>query len=168
MILFFLLKFIAIAVAVIGSEKVIPVQNVEELLRAVESAVSGDEITLQNGIYTQSFSLDVRCHGVTIRASQPGGAIFTASSYQQGQYWKITGDRNTISGLQFINTFAMCRSATICNNVIDVIGSNNTLLHLNFNNVFAKKFINFKAGSQYNRVSYSNFEHKNLASPREI
>ena len=63
------------------------------------------------------------------------------------------------SGFQFT-------SGSIPVNVIEVKGNNNTLTQLNFNGYSAQKYVVFKAGSQRDSVTYSNFQNKPVGAPQ--
>ena len=70
----------------------------------------------------------------------------------------IKADNTIFSGFQFIDG----NSPGI---VIKVSGSHNQLIDLNFSGYSAEKYINIEAGSQFNDVSYCNFENKPASAP---
>jgi len=126
--------------------------TIEDLQQAIDLANVGDILTLASGTYSDS-QITVKKSGLTIRAQTAGKVIFNGSSQIT-----IKTDNTTFSGFQFIE-------GDIRGIVIKVSGSRNKLFDLNFSGYSAEKYINIEAGSQYNEVSYCNFENKPASAP---
>ena len=131
----------------------VAVSSVAQLQSAIKSAQAGDTVILANGIYTNN-TIAVTTNNITVRAETPGGVFLNGSN-------TITIPANGVlfSGFQFT-------SGSIPVNVIEVKGNNNTLTQLNFNGYSAQKYVVFKAGSQRNAVTYSNFQNKPVGAPQ--
>ena len=131
---------------------IINVNSLAALQNACNNSNSGDIIILANGTY-QNISLDVNNGNITIKAQTSGGVFL--DGYND---ININSNYVTFSGFQFT-------SGDIGSNyLIEVYGSHNKLEHLNFSNYFAKKYIEIKAGSQYNEITYCNIEKKPAAA----
>ena len=126
--------------------------SVPELQRAIELASSGDVFTLAPGTYTDA-EIIINQSGLTISAKSPGTVIFNGASQID-----IKSDSNIFSGFQFLD-------GDIPGIVIKVSGSKNQLIDLNFSGYSAEKYINVEEGSQYNEISYCNFENKPASAP---
>jgi hypothetical protein len=115
---------------------------------AINNAAAGDVIILANGIY-QNVTLNVNKNNITVKAETPGGVFLNG-----GDDININGNYITFSGFQFT-------SGDIGSNyLIEVFGSHNILSHLNISGYYAKKYIEIKAGTQYNEITYCNLEKK--------
>lgn len=126
--------------------------TIEDLQQAIDLANLGDILTLAPGTYSDG-QITVKRSGLTIRAQTAGKVIFNGSSQVT-----IKADNTTFSGFQFIE-------GDIKGIAIKVSGSRNKLTDLNFSGYSAEKYINIEAGSQYNEVSYCNFENKPVSAP---
>ena len=126
--------------------------SLEELQRAIDDANVGDVLTLASGVYSDS-QITVKRNGLTISAQTAGKVIFNGSSQVS-----IKADNTIFSGFQFVN-------GDTPSILIKVSGSHNQLVDLNFSGYSAEKYINIEAGSQYNDVSYCNFENKPESAP---
>ncbi len=126
--------------------------SIEELQRAIDSANIGDSLTLAPGVYTDAKIIIAR-NGLTISSQGEGKVIFNGSSQVI-----IAADSTTFTGFQFIE-------GDIPGIVIKVSGSRNQLVALNFSGYSAEKYINIEAGSQYNDISFCNFENKPISAP---
>ena len=129
------------------------VTSVTNLQAAIKAAKPGDIINLANGIYTNN-TLAINTSNITVQAATPGGAILSGTNAIT-----IPADDVTFSGFQFL-------SGSTPVNIIEVTGNNNTLSHLNFNGYSAQKCVVFKAGSQHNTITYSNFQNKPASAPQ--
>lgn len=130
----------------------INVSSVSALQTAANSAAAGDIIVLADGTYSNS-TLTISTSNITVKSASPGGVFLNGTNAIT-----ITGNFVTFSGFQFT-------SGSIAGIAITVEGSNNVLTQLNFNGYSAQKYINIKAPSQYNEVSYCNFENKPSTAP---
>lgn len=126
----------------------INVNTISALQTACNNSSAGDIIVLANGTYS-NVTLDINNNNISVIAQTPGGVIFNV----YGDI-NINGNNITFSGFQF--TQGDIGSAYL----IEVFGSRNKLTHLNFSNYYAKKYIEIKAGTQYNEISYCNMEKK--------
>jgi len=126
--------------------------SIEELQNAIDLANTGDVLTLAPGTYTDAEIL-VNRNGITISAQSAGKVIFNGASKVS-----IKADSTVFNGFQFID-------GDIEGIVIKVSGSKNQLIDLNFSGYSAEKYINIEAGSQYNDISYCNFENKPASAP---
>ncbi len=144
-----------IALVSIGSAHAaeIVTSSVRELQTAIDSAQAGDVLILANGTYLNN-TIKIVGSSITVRAATPGGVYLNGTDAIS-----ILGSNVTFSGFQFT-------SGTIPGFVITVLGSNNTLTQLNFNGYSAQKYINLKAGSQRNTITYSNFQNKPASAPQ--
>ncbi len=128
------------------------VSNIAELQTAANSAVPGTVIILANGTYLNN-TLNLSGNKYTVMPVTPGGVFLNGTNDIN-----ITGSSITFSGFQFT-------SGDIGTSyLIEVYGSNNVLSHLNFSNYYAKKYIEIKAGTQNNEISYCNLEKKPAAA----
>lgn len=130
----------------------ITVNSIANLQLALNSAASGDTISLANGTYLNNV-ININRNGITVRAVTPGAVYLNGTNDIN-----INGNNNNFVGFQF--TAGDIGTAYL----IEVYGSNNVLSHLNFSGYFAKKYIEIKAGSQYNQVAYCNIEKKPLTA----
>jgi len=126
------------------------VSSIPALQTAINNAVAGDILVLADGTYLNSV-LNVGKSNINIRAASLGGVFLNGTNDIN-----ITGNNITFSGFQFT-------SGDIgLSYLIEISGSNNSLTHLNFSGYYAKKYIEIKAGTQYNDISYCNIEKKPL------
>ena len=130
----------------------ITVNSIANLQLALNNAASGDTISLANGTYLNNV-ININRNGITVRAVTPGGVYLNGTNDIN-----INGNNNNFVGFQF--TSGDIGTAYL----IEVYGSNNVLSHLNFSGYYAKKYIEIKAGSQYNQVAYCNIEKKPLTA----
>jgi len=127
---------------------IINVNSISALQSACNNSSSGDIIVLANGTYTNVI-LDINNSNISVQAQTPGGVFLNV----YGDI-NIIGNNITFSGFQF--TQGDIGSSYL----IEVYGNRNKLTHLNFSNYYAKKYIEIKAGTQYNEISYCNLEKK--------
>ena len=145
--------FILIAILPPANAADTTVSSIAQLQSAINAAKAGDTVILANGTYTNN-TITAAASNIAIRAAAPGGVFLNGTNAII-----ITGNNITFSGFQFT-------SGSIPGIVIEVKGSNNTLTQLNFNGYSAQKYINLKAGSQHNTVTYSNFQNKPASAPQ--
>ena len=130
----------------------INVSSISDLKTALKNSRSGDVIVLADGTYFDT-TLDIDKNNITVKSATPGGVFFNGTNDIN-----INGNFIVFSGFQFT-------SGDIGSNiVIEVYGNNNLLTQLNFSGYFAKKYIEIKAGTRYNQISYSNIEKKPAAA----
>ena len=147
------LAIVALASVPLAYSADIAVSSVAELQSVLDSAQTGDVVILANGTYTDN-RITVTASNITVRAETPGGVFLNGTNAI-----KIPGSNVVFSGFQFT-------SGSIPGFVIEVSGSNNTLTQLNFNGYSAQKYIALTAGSQYNAITYSNFQNKPATAPQ--
>ena len=126
--------------------------SVEELQATIDIANAGDLLTLAPGTYADA-EIFIKRSGLTITAQNAGKVIFNGASKVS-----IKADSTVFSGFQFIDGDTQ-------GIVIKVSGSKNQLIDLNFSGYSAEKYINIEAGSQYNDISFCNFENKPASAP---
>ena len=126
----------------------INVSSIAALQTACNSSVAGDIIILANGTY-QDVTLNINKSNIVVKAQTPGGVFL--NGYDD---ININGNYITFSGFQFTN------GNIDSNYLIEVFGNHDILTQLNFNGYYAKKYIEIKAGTIYNEVSYCNLEGK--------
>jgi hypothetical protein len=143
-----ILLFISVSV----KAATINVSSVPALQTAINNASAGDVIILANGTYLNN-TLNIGKNNITVKSATPGGVFLNGTNDIN-----INGNFITFSGFQF--TSGDIGSSI----VIEVYGSNNKLTQLNFSEYFAKKYIEVKAGTQYNEISYCNIEKKPAAA----
>jgi hypothetical protein len=131
---------------------IINVNSISSLQIACNNSVAGDIIILANGTYSNVI-LDINNSNISVLAQTTGGVFLNF----YGDI-NIYGNNITFSGFQF--TDGDIGSSYL----IEVYGSRNRLTHLNFSNYYAKKYIEVKAGTQYNEISYCNLEKKPAAA----
>jgi hypothetical protein len=130
----------------------INVSSVSDLQMAINNSNSGDVIILANGTYLNN-TLNISKNNITVKSATPGGVFLNGTNDIN-----INGNFITFSGFQFT-------SGDIGTSiVIEVYGKNNLLTQLNFSGYFAKKYIEVKAGTQYNEITYCNIEKKPAAA----
>jgi hypothetical protein len=130
----------------------INVGSVSALQTAINNSNSGDVIILANGTYLNN-TLNIGKSNITVKAASPGGVFLNGTNDIN-----INGNFITFSGFQFT-------SGDIGNSIlIEVYGSNNKLTQLNFSGYFSKKYIEVRAGTQYNEITYCNIEKKPAAA----
>ncbi len=132
----------------------ITVSSIAALQSAINGAAAGDVLVLADGTYLNN-TLTIGTSNITVRAETPGGVRLNGTNVI-----KITGSYVTFSGFQFT-------SGSISGVVIDVRGSHDLLTQLNFNGYSAQKYIVIQDGTQYNEISFSNFENKPVSAPAE-
>lgn len=126
----------------------INVNSISALQSAINNATSGDVIILADGTYINA-TLNIGKSNITVKAAIPGGVFLNGTNDIN-----INGNYVTFSGFQFT-------SGDIGSNiVIEVNGNHNVLTQLNFSGYFSKKYIEVKAGTQYNEITYCNMEKK--------
>ncbi|MEI7850893.1 MAG: Ig-like domain-containing protein [Kiritimatiellales bacterium] len=130
-----------------ASAATINVSSLPNLQSAINSAVAGDVLVLDDGTYTTNMTLTVGTSGITVRPATLGGAYLNDIAAIN-----IAGNNITFSGFQF--TSRVATNGTI----ITVIGDRNILTQLNFDGYSAQKYINLQG--RYNEVSYCNFKNK--------
>jgi hypothetical protein len=126
----------------------INVNSINALQTACNNSSAGDIIVLANGTYN-NVTLDINNNSITVISQTPGGVFLNV----YGDI-NINGNNITFSGFQF--TQGDIGSSYL----IEVYGSRNKLTQLNFSNYYAKKYIEIKAGTQYNEITYCNMEKK--------
>ena len=124
------------------------------LLIAAKNALPGSVLKLHTGTHRDTGEYEILASGITIEAKHSGKAIIKPHS--AGLMIKLIGDNNRIAGLQFINGYGISDRGGL----IEVTGSNNTLTNLNFYKIYVNHYINIIGGSQFNEISYCNFELK--------
>lgn len=144
--------FLYLVVSISIQASTINVNSISSLQIACNNSVSGDIIILANGTYS-NVTLDINNSNISVLAQTPGGVFLNF----YGDI-NIYGNNITFSGFQF--TDGDIGSSYL----IEVYGSRNRLMHLNFSNYYAKKYIEVKAGTQYNEISYCNLEKKPAAA----
>ena len=130
----------------------ITVTSITDLQNKINSAASGDIINLANGHYTNNV-INISKSNITVQAATTGGVYLDGTNSIT-----ISGSNNTFGGFQFV-------SGSITGIVITVTGSHNSISQLNFNGYSAQKYITLIAPSQYNEISYCNFENKPASAP---
>jgi len=130
----------------------INVSSVPAMQTAINNSNGGDVIILANGTYINSI-LNIGKSNITVKAASPGGVFLNGTNDIN-----INGNFITFSGFQF--TVGDIGSEI----VIEVYGSNNVLTQLNFSGYFSKKYIEVKAGTRYNEITYCNMEKKPTAA----
>jgi hypothetical protein len=124
------------------------VSSINELTAAIAGASAGDVFVLADGTYLDN-AFNIDADSITVRAATPGGVYLNGANSIT-----IYGNHVTFSGFQFT-------SGDIGTGyLIIVYGSHNVLTQLNFNGYSAKKYIVIAPPSQYNVVSYCNFQNK--------
>ena len=126
----------------------INVSTIAALQSACNSSNSGDIIILANGTYLD-VTLNINNSNITVKAQTPGGVFLNGADDIN-----INGNYVTFSGFQFTN------GDIGSNYIIEVYGSHDILTQLNFSGYYAKKYIEIKAGTVYNEISYCNLEKK--------
>lgn len=130
----------------------INVSSVPALQTAINNSTAGDVIILANGTYLNN-TLNIGKSNITVKSATPGGVFLNGTNDIN-----INGNYITFSGFQFTNGDI---GSSI---VIEVYGKNNLLTQLNFSGYFAKKYIEVKAGTQFNEITYCNIEKKPAAA----
>jgi hypothetical protein len=146
--IFFLVLFISVSI----KAATINVASVSALQTAINNSNSGDVIILANGTYLNN-TLNIGKNNITVKAASPGGVFLNGTNDIN-----INGNFITFSGFQFTN-------GDIGGSIlIEVYGSYNKLTQLNFSGYFSKKYIEVRAGTQYNEITYCNIEKKPAAA----
>lgn len=135
-----------------ASAATLTARSIPELQSLINSAQAGDTVLLANGTYLNN-TLTIGTSDITVAAATPGGVFLNGTNAIT-----ISGSRVTFSGFQFT-------AGSIPGFVITVTGSQNLLTQLNFKGYSAQKYIVIKAPSQYNQITYSNFENKPSSAP---
>lgn len=128
--------------------------SIAELLSGLRNAIEGDTLVLVDGHYNFNGTLLIKTNHITLKAQNSGGVIFSHGYVGI----RIKANGITLSGIQFLNSFGFEK------NIIDVFGNNNQIIDLNFNGCSAQKYINIRAGSQYNNIERCNFQNKPISS----
>jgi hypothetical protein len=129
--------------------------SIAELQSSLKSAAVGDHLVLADGRYSFVGSLLIDTDGLTLSAESAGGVIFDNCQLNI----KIKCDGATLSGIQFIDSHALDRR-----NIVDIFGSRNQLVDLNFDGCSADKYVCVRAGSSHNTIQSSNFQNKPTTS----
>jgi hypothetical protein len=130
----------------------INVISVTALQTAINNSNAGDVIILANGTYLNS-TLNIGKSNIIVKSASPGGVFLNGTNDIN-----INGNYITFSGFQFTSGDI---GASI---VIEVYGNHNVLTQLNFSGYYSKKYIEVKAGTQYNEITYCNMEKKPAAA----
>lgn len=126
------------------------------------AAVSGNTVIIQDGVYTCTGRLSMIGNNINVRSNTPGGVKFVGGNISID----ISGNNNTLSGIQFVNTSAnmgiskLNVKASGKNDLITVLGNNNTVSYVNISSVYALHFINVLGTSQYTTISNVNIQNK--------
>ena len=133
---------------------------------ALQSSVNNSltsVIVIPEGTYTLTGFIDIYRNNLTIEAS--GNVIFTGGNVSFG----IRGDNCTLRNLQFINTSAFMgilnktiKKIYSANDLITVIGKNNTITGVNIKGVYAYHMIYVDGPSQNTVISYTSIENKKI------
>jgi len=124
--------------------------------------VTGNTVIIPNGVYIWTGRLSMIGNNITVQAATPGGVVFTGGNISVD----ISGNNNILTGIQFVNTSAnMGISKAKVSNVgkndlISVLGNNNTVSYVNINSVYALHFINVLGSSQYTSINNVNIQNK--------
>ncbi len=140
--------FLAFLLSNFVNAATINVSTIQALQTACNNSNAGDIIILANGTYLDVY-LDINNNNITVKSQTPGGVVF--SGYDD---ININGNYITFSGFQFTN------GDIGSNYIIEVYGKHDILTQLNFSGYYAKKYIEIKAGTQYNEITYCNLEKK--------
>jgi hypothetical protein len=141
-----LLVFLFISTSVKATT--INVSSVTALQTAINNSNAGDVIILANGTYLNS-TLNINKSNIIVKSATPGGVFLNGTNDIN-----INGNYIIFSGFQFT-------SGDIGGSiVIEVYGNHNVVTQLNFSGYYAKKYIEVKAGTQYNEITYCNIEKK--------
>jgi hypothetical protein len=131
--------------------------SISELQSILKSAAVGDHLVLADGRYSFDGTLLIDTDGVTLSAESAGGVIFGDCQLNI----RLKCDGATLSGIQFINSHALDQR-----NIIDVFGSRNQLIDLNFDGCSADKYVCIRAGGSHNTIQSSNFQNKPTSSKK--
>ncbi len=126
----------------------INVSSIAALQTACNNSVSGDVIILADGTYLD-VTLNINKSNITVKSQTPGGVYLNGADDIN-----INGNYVTFSGFQFTN------GDIGSSYLIEVYGSHDILTQLNFSGYYAKKYIEIKAGTSYDEISYCNMEKK--------
>ena len=126
----------------------INVTTIAALQTACNNSNSGDVIILADGTYLD-VTLNINKSNITVIAQTPGGVYLNGTDDIN-----INGNYVTFSGFQFTN------GDIGSNYLIEVYGSHDILTQLNFSGYYAKKYIEIKAGTVYDEISFCNLEKK--------
>ena len=144
--------YLVLFISVSMKAATINVNSVSALQTAINNSNAGDVIILANGTYLNN-NLNIGKSNITVKAASPGGVFLNGTNDIN-----INGNFITFSGFQFT-------SGDIGSSIlIEVYGSNNKLTQLNFSGYFSKKYIEVRAGTQYNEITYCNIEKKPAAA----
>ena len=126
--------------------------------------VTGNTVIIPNGVYTLTARLSMIGNNITLQAATPGGVVFTGGNISVD----ISGNNNTLTGIQFVNTSANMGLNGIKvngankNDLISVLGNNNTVSFVNIKSVYAYHFIMVYGTSQYTTINNINVQNKML------
>jgi len=126
----------------------INVSSIAALQTACNNSVSGDVIILADGTYLD-VTLNINKSNITVKSQTPGGVYLNGADDIN-----INANYVTFSGFQFTN------GNIGSSYLIEVYGSHDILTQLNFSGYYAKKYIEIKAGTSYDEISYCNMEKK--------
>ena len=141
-VLLILIAPIALKAATINVSTITALQN------ACNTSNTGDIIILADGTYLD-VTLNINNSNITVKAQTPGGVFLNGADDIN-----INGNYVTFSGFQFTN------GDIGSNYLIEVYGSHDILTQLNFSGYYAKKYIEIKAGTVYDEISFCNLEKK--------
>ncbi|NDP26125.1 MAG: T9SS type A sorting domain-containing protein [Flavobacterium sp.] len=131
---------------------IINVSSVVALQTAINNSNAGDVIILADGTYLNN-TVNIVKSNITVKSASPGGVFLNGTNDIN-----LNGNYIIFSGFQFTSGDIGGSS------VIQVYGSHNLLTQLNFSGYYSKKYIEVKAGTQYNEITYCNMEKKPAAA----
>jgi len=126
------------------------------------STVTGNTVIIPNGVYTWTGRLSIIGNNITVQSATPGGVVFIGGNISVD----ISGNNNTITGIQFVKTSANMGLSKLKvsqagkNDLITVLGNNNTVSYVNIDSVYALHFINVLGSSQYTTIKNVNIQNK--------
>lgn len=145
---FLLPWLIILSSVVLNSQTRYTVSNSTEFNTAQDQAVEGDTIVWLPGIYYNT-RMEIDKDGIIVTADPYGSALFTGASRA-----RIVSDHVTFSGFQYIG-------GNIANlHVIEVLGSNISINHINIKNYTSHKYLILDEVCRRNIISYCNFENR--------
>jgi hypothetical protein len=130
------------------------VSSLSDFNKAQNSILEGDTITWESGVY-KNLDLLIYCNGISVIAEAPGEVVFTGNTRCD-----IAGDNIVFSGFQFVE-------GKTEGDVLTLSGDHNLVTQVNISDYISNYYVNIKVGSQYNTVTYSNFENKPQAASGE-
>jgi len=152
--LVFILRLLDISLSFQAHAAEVHVSSIGALQSAIDNASADDVIVLENGTYLDN-NLSIGTSHITVKSATRGGVYLNGTNAIS-----ISGSYVTFSGFQFT-------SGDIGTGyLILVYGSHNVLTQLNINGYSAKKYIVVAAPSQYNEITYCNFQNKPTTAPQ--